>query len=185
MLQTIRTIFLLVIGVPVLGLIAWFGIKQYWSGDGEIVLVAPDGSPMQYSIDGQAEQSIVAGSHLALHVHQGPHEVELTTRAGAVTRKVKVTSGFQRMLTPSLGQCFVLLDVSKSHYGTADGEPEIKERVAATGQLDLPSELYYDESALPHSIKEGHSCKLLLEVECDALDGDDHRVLAALGYQGK
>src|SRR5437868_1323307 len=90
-LRMIRTVFLLIIGVPLLGLMAYFGIQQYFSGKGEIVLVAPGDAALRFTLDGGETGSLEPGKHRTLTVPQGRHRVELDTGSATVTRAVKVT----------------------------------------------------------------------------------------------
>lgn len=186
MINKIRLVIALVVGVPLLILGGGFVAYQAIAGDGEITLVAPPDVELKYSLDNGPLQTLAAGQHTRLKAKQGEHTATLDFGDGAATRKFKVSNGFADMLVPGKGQCFAVLDVAKSHYDYGHGAakfPEVDKRIAEDQPADLPGSLYFDENALPSSLKEGNSCNLLVEVPCAALKGTDAELLKAAGYE--
>lgn len=156
-------------------------------GSGHIVVVASEESPVTVSIDGAAEATVSPGAHSKFEVKQGRHKAKLSTREGSTEHGFDVSSGFADLLVPASDeQCFVVLDVSKSHYQFGGKEsakfPTITRRVAANDVYDLPGSTYYSEKELPRSIKENSSCHLLLEVDCEMIKLDDLKLLKTLGF---
>lgn len=187
MLNKVRLIIALVIGVPVLLIGAGMAAYTFINGKGDIELVAPGDADLKYSLDNGPQQTLKAGTHAKLPVEQGKHALELESTYGKAQRSVEITNGFQDLLVPADdGQCFVVLDVSRSHYQygskTADKYPKVKARVKSSDTYDLPGSLYYSEKSLPASLKEGNACNLLLEVECKHLDKSDSELMVAMGY---
>lgn len=186
MLNKIRLIILLVVGVP--ALLIGGGIAAYTAiaGDGEITVVAPPDVALKYTVDNGAAQTLAAGNHGTLKAKQGEHTVTIDFGDGPTSRKFKISSGFANMLVPGKGQCFLLLDVAKSHYDYGHGTakfPSVDKKIADDQPFDLPGSLYFSEASLPSSLKEGNSCNLLTEVPCEALKGSDAEVLKAAGYE--
>jgi hypothetical protein len=182
MLTKIRLGIAVVVGVPVLLFMAYSALNTYFTGAGKVHLVGPyDGTAV--SVDGKPAQELGEGEHLRLELAQGEH----TLAFGDVSRKVQVKNGFTELLVPvSEEQCFVLLDVSKSHYdfGHGGGVPLPKLDRRFKGNIgELPSHTYFGESALPSSINEGDSCNLLEEVDCEELDLDDSKLITELGFR--
>lgn len=187
MLNKVRLIIVLVIGVPMLLIGAGMAAYTFINGKGDIELVAPGDADLKYSIDNGPQQTLRAGNHAKLPMAQGKHGLELESTYGKAQRTVEITNGFQDLLVPADdGQCFVVLDVSRSHYQygskTPDKFPTVKGRVKSSDTYDLPGSLYYSEKSLPASLKEGNSCNLLLEVECKHLEKSDTELMAVLGY---
>lgn len=156
-------------------------------GSGHAVVVAPEDGPVSVSIDGAAPKVVAAGAHQQFELKQGAHTLKLDGAGGAVERKVDVKSGFATLLVPANDhQCFVVLDVSKSHYNfgnkPAAKAPTVKTRVASHDIYDLPGSTYYSEEELPSSIKENSSANLLIEGPCELLSGSTSDVLKTLGY---
>lgn len=185
-LQKIRLVILLVIGVPALLFVGGMAVNEFVNGKGKLVLVAS--APLTFTLDGAAPQTLTAGEHRELTVEQGKHVLSLESELGKGERLVDVTNGMQRFLVPAdEGQCFVLLDVLHSHFtfgsDPADPHPRLKQRIKATDLFDLPgSGVYFSERGLPSSIKEDSTCLLLVEAECDELGKDDEALLKGLGY---
>lgn len=187
MLSKIRLIILLVVGVPMLLLGAGYAAYTFMNGKGDIELVAPGDADLTYTLDNGKSATIKAGNHMKIPVEQGKHALELESTYGKAQRSVEVTNGFQHLLVPADdGQCFVVLDVSRSHfqYGskTPAKYPTVKARVKSAEPYDLPGSLYFSEKSLPSSLKEGNACNLLLEVECKHLEKSDTELMVALGY---
>lgn len=187
MLSKIRLIIVLVIGVPMLLFGAGAAAYTFMNGKGDLELVAPADAELSYTVDNGPKRTLTAGNHVKLPVEQGKHALELESTYGKAQRTVEVTNGFQHLLVPADdGQCFVVLDVSRSHYQygskTADKYPTVKARVKSSDTYDLPGSLYFSEKSLPASLKEGNACNLLLEVECKHLEKSDSELMVALGY---
>ncbi|MHB8877766.1 MAG: hypothetical protein ACYC8T_29085, partial [Myxococcaceae bacterium] len=130
-LHNVRLVLIVVIGVPVLLFVGVSAAWEYVKGDGALELVAPE-EGLSYSIDGAPAVTLGAFGHQKVKLPQGEHTVKLDD----TVRTVKVSSGFAHLLVPAADQCFVLLDVSKSHYDFGKNKgtpplPRIKERVAA------------------------------------------------------
>jgi hypothetical protein len=181
MFRKLRLVFLAVIGVPCLlftgGLLAYTALF----GDGEVVVVAPEGRDLALKLDGQSV-SVARGQHQAFKVKQGTHTVSF----GATDKPVAIKNGFTKLLVPSSSdQCFVLLDVSNGNYihGThmADPFPRIVARIPSTAPYDLSASVHFSEAELPRSIKDNETCELLREAPCEALKGDDLSLLKDLG----
>lgn len=148
MINKLRLVILLVVGVPALILGGGYVAYQAIAGDGEITLVAPPDVELKYSLDNGALQTLAAGQHTRLKAKQGEHTAALDFGDGATTRKFKVSNGFADMLVPGKGQCFAVLDVAKSHYDYGHGAakfPEVDKRIAEDQPADLPGSLYFDE----------------------------------------
>lgn len=187
MLNKVRLVILLVLVVPAVLFGLGFAAYQFISGKGDIQLVAPADADLTYSIDNGPPGTLKAGRNLKLALPQGKHGLKLESSYGKAERTVDITNGFAHLLVPADdGQCFVLLDVSKSHYEygskKADKYPRIKARVKSSETYDLPGSLYFSEASLPKSLKEGNACNLLREVECDQLARGDTELMMAMGY---
>jgi hypothetical protein len=186
MLRTIRLVILLVVGIPVLALIAWSALSTWLTGQGTLVFVAPEDSGLRVALDDRSPSTIAPGGHQSFRVKQGTHRIELMSRDGRVERNVKVSSGFAELLIGADHQCFALLDVSRSHYHSgekSDALPKVKRRIKADDAYDLPSHTFFGEGDLPRSIGENESCNLVLESACEDLALDDDQLLTALGYR--
>jgi len=187
MLNKVRLIIVLVIGVPLLLFGAGMAAYTFINGKGDLEIVAPGDADLTYTLDNGKQQTLKAGNHAKLPVEQGKHGLTLESTYGKAERHVEVTNGFQHLLVPADdGQCFVVLDVSRSHYQygskAADKYPTVKARVKSSDAYDLPGSLYFSEKSLPASLKEGNACNLLLEVECKHLEKSDAELMVALGY---
>lgn len=171
------------LGLPILVLGAGVAAYQGLFGEGDLVFVAPFSGSLTFDIDGHP-QTLKAGDHRRVKAKQGKHQVKLSTDEGDVSRTVEVKNGFAELLVPGTGQCFVVLDVSRSNYKfddkPADKLPTLKERIGADQITDLPGALYYSDEELPQSIKENASCNLLLRVDCGMLKLSDTELLTAL-----
>lgn len=180
-------IILLGLGVPAvlcgLGVAAY----QYISGEGKVRLVAPGDAELSYSLDGNPMLTLAKGGSTLLKLQQGKPTLALESSYGKTQRVVDVQNGFADLLVPADdGQCFVVLDVSRSHfqYGskTPAKYPGVKARVKSSETYDLPGSIHFTESSLPSSLKEGSACNLVQEVECKLLDQDDTEMLVAMGF---
>jgi hypothetical protein len=184
-LRKVRLIILAVIGIPTLLFMGGMAVYEYVAGDGHLHLVAPEDAELSYVIDGRPAKKLAPGVHENITLPQGEHVVKLSSDIGQTERKVKISSGFAQLLVPAHdGQCFVLLDVSKSHYGNAKTakQPKLLQRISASTIADLPSSTHFGEASLPSSIKDDESCDLLETVDCGVLSKDDGELLVALGY---
>ncbi|MEW5738750.1 MAG: hypothetical protein AB1938_07475 [Myxococcota bacterium] len=186
-MSKIRLIILLGLVVPAVLCGLGFAAYQFISGKGNIELVAPADADLSYTIDGSPPGKVSRGGHLKIPLEQGKHQLQLESTYGKATRNVDVKNGFAHLLVPADdGQCFVVMDVSRSHfqYGSKPPAkyPTIKARVKSSDIYDLPGSTYFSEKALPQSLKEGNACNLALEVECEHLAKGDTELLTAMGY---
>lgn len=187
MLNKVRLVIFLVLVVPAVLAGLGFAAYQFISGKGDVQLVAPADADLTYSVDDGPPQKVKAGGHVKLPLAQGKHGLKFESSYGKSERTVDISNGFAHLLVPADdGQCFVLLDVSKSHYEygskKADKYPRIKARVKSNETYDLPGSLYFSESSLPRSLKEGNACNLLKEVECEQLARGDTELMMAMGF---
>ncbi|MEW6433127.1 MAG: hypothetical protein AB1730_16610 [Myxococcota bacterium] len=187
MLNKVRLIIFVVLVVPALLIGLGAAAYTFINGKGDIELVAPADADLSYSLDSGPKGTVKAGGHLKIAVEQGKHGLELESAYGKAQRTVEVTNGFQHLLVPADdNQCFVVLDVSRSHYQygskTADKYPTVKARVRSSDIYDLPGSLYFSEKSLPANLKEGRACNLLVEVECKHLEKSDSELMVAMGY---
>jgi hypothetical protein len=182
LLRKIRLIIAMVVGIPVLLFMGISAIHTYAVGEGRVHVVA-DETEVDVSIDGVRVGGVAAGTHRSFQVKQGTHRVEITGDGEAQQREVKVSSGFANLLVPaSNDQCFVVLDVSNSHYGSGKERPKVSKRIARGEIADLSSSTHYGENELPHSISDKESCELVSTIDCAVLSGEDSAVVMALGY---
>ncbi|GMU60489.1 MAG: hypothetical protein AMXMBFR34_22520 [Myxococcaceae bacterium] len=186
-MNKIRLVILLVLVVPSVLCGLGFAAYQFISGEGKARLVAPGDSELSYSLDGSPTLKLPKGGNTMLKLKQGKHTLELESTHGKTQRVVDVKNGFVDLLVPADdGQCFVVLDVSRSHfqYGskTPAKYPGVKARVKSSETYDLPGSIHFTESSLPSSLKEGSACNLVQEVECKLLDQDDTEMLVAMGF---
>jgi hypothetical protein len=186
-MSKVRLVILLVLVVPAVLLGLGFAAYQFISGAGDIELVAPSDADLTYVIDNAPPGQLAKGNHLKVPLKQGKHTLELESTYGKAHRVVDVKNGFVHLLVPADdGQCFVLLDVSRSNYQygskTPDKFPTIKARVKSSDIYDLPGSVYFTQAALPQSLKEGNACNLLQEVECEHLAKADAELFALMGY---
>jgi hypothetical protein len=80
-------------------------------------------------------------------------------------------------------QCFVLLDVSQSHYqdstGTAHVPPKVLARFRGGWPFDVPAGTYVDVKALPASAR-WQKPRLLAEVDCELFAKTDEALASWL-----
>jgi len=186
-MSKVRLVILLVLVVPSVLCGIGFAAYQFIAGDGDIELVAPGDADLSYSLDNAPPQKLTRGNHTTLKAKQGKHTLELESTYGKAHRVVDVKNGFSNLLVPADdGQCFVLLDVSRSNYQygskTPDKYPTLKARVKSSDIYDLPASVYFTQASLPQSLKEGTACNLLQEVECEHLAKSDEELFQLMGY---
>lgn len=141
--------------------------------------------------EGAMAISVSPGSHVELKVRRGAHTV-IWARGQKLVHEFQTSGGFWNALVRAKeGQCFVLLDVTRSHYGAslADGTrplPDVKKRLDA----DLVALDWNNEDAvfarrdLPRSTK--YHVKIVQQLDCAALALSDENLLReTLGYTGQ
>ncbi len=188
-----RVILILAVSV-VVGLTLIFSITagvQHFLFAGSLHLLAPRDAELRVQLDGGPVVVLQAGMHTELKVKRGPHVVSLQARGEETTQTFETSGGYwQAFLSVEPNQCFVLLDVTGSHYGSvlADGTmplPRLEQRY--TPQLvrvSWPNDVFFDLADLPSASK--YQVKLVAQLTCDALSQSDEELLrGTLGFKGR
>jgi hypothetical protein len=172
---------LVIVGLGVLFAGAFAG-WQYWKGEGTVHVVAPGDSELEVAIDGAAPQTLQPGEHFKTHLPQGEHQVALSVAGVEKKQKVRVTSGFTDLVVPAEGQCFVNLDVTKSHYESSSSaaSPTVDRRFRETTPFDLPGSTYFTDAELPRSLKKRSRAHLMVQIPCEEIEKSDAEILAEL-----
>lgn len=163
---------------------------RYFFGKPSIHLVAPEGSSLEVSVDGQRlAPTKTTENHLTFEVRKGAHLVDITDAASGTNHKhqVSLRNGFTELVLPANEQqCFARFDVSKAMYeqkGSGMQEPPaLKERYAGATPFELPASTWLNIKELPERLKKGNRAHLLLPVDCSALGGSQEQISAAAGF---
>lgn len=189
-LRSIRTILLMVFGVPCLLVIAWVVVDVWLNGKAKVHVVAPDDSPLTVSIDGQVQDSLAPRESKVYEIEQGEHTVRLVSEGGEVAHHLTLDSGWQKWVAPAVDQCFAQVDVFDVYYEpkVKKGEyplPEIKsvhepEPFKADGQLVVDAK--YIEDVLPS--ESSGAVVVTVPVPCGFVGASDEDLMSWLGYRG-
>jgi uncharacterized RDD family membrane protein YckC len=158
---------------------------------GRLHLVAPRGAELRVQLDAEPAIVLPPGTHLAVKVDRGAHVVSLRLRGEETSQSFQTSGGFWHAFTSvEPDQCFVMLDVSDSHYGAAlaDGtrllpglEQRYQPQLVVLSWLD---DVFFDPAELPESSQ--NPVKLVTQLGCEALSLPDEDLLrGTLGHEGR
>jgi hypothetical protein len=206
-LRKVKTALIVVFGIPCLILVVGVGVHEYFKGQGELHVLAPQADRVSVDIDGELAGKIPAGQHEVFDVSRGTHTVDITVGGGdeTVSYAFEAKSGFWHGVAPaSADQCLAQLEVSETYYEGAkvkDGMlplPRLEDRFrggdggaggagsgGAGGVVTLNGSVYFSEEALPNEIDEGSKIYLVFEIPCALMDAPDQEVVVSyLGFMG-
>jgi hypothetical protein len=151
---------------------------NYFTGNGEITVVAPPDAELKVSIDGVEQPVIAADARGHYDVAQGQHAIVVGDR----TWDIKVSSGFFHQLLPATNQCFVRYDVTKSFYKTgADQEMTVEDRYFDDKPVDVGSSDYFTDGEFPSSIKDGDHVYFVRDVPCTSKNATNIELVDQFG----
>ncbi len=78
-------------------------------------------------------------------------------------------------------QCFVLIDVTKSHYGSDKGSSSIVTRYPEHQPVEVEGGAYFGVGGLPGSKQLFASAHMVQDVPCDRMKASDAELLHAVG----
>ncbi len=176
---------------------AAFGVLLYLNHlfregrDGRVLIVAPLTAPLSATLDGAPIQLAPGEVHRATVSH-GEHRLEVTGPE-PFSRRFTIDSGRNPRVVPVLAeQCYVELDVTRSHYGEGARPAPSVARVVRHDDVWISLDgLAFTEAELPSSARYSTNSRgdvtnvqliqLWRPIPC-ALDGRPDEILRALGY---
>ena len=158
----------------------------YMTGEADLHVLAPQNTGITVRVGDKDVATVKAGAHTKFSIAQGEYSIELANDDGDThTVKVNVDSGFYEALVPSTAeQCFADLDVYETFYGKANPPPmpELAGTHGSDKAMDVSSNHYYSDAALPNEVKEGSTINLVQEIPCDLVGKDVDIINEAVGF---
>ena len=164
--------------------------NMWMFGEGSLHVMAPDFEDATVSVDGQELATLSPGQHRTIDLAQGAHTVTLTTASGAtVTHELDVSSGFWQQFTPVEGQCVAVVEATDYFYTGEENAaglsplPTLEER--HRGPFDVSSSYYYSVDALPSTINEDTTVRLVQNIPCEMMELSSKEIVVGyLGWEG-
>ena len=180
-LSKLQLIAALVIGLPLLLLVGFFGSRHYLAGEADLHVVAPASDGVRVLLDNTAHD-LQPGETLCLRPKRGPHTLAVTRPALQAKERYSfaVSSGYWDGVVVLPGQCLVQMDVTGVLYEDDDPEPVlgIEASFGQAGVWELERSTYRSLGELPRHT--GGRVRVLQEVPCDLLAGDEEALRQAL-----
>jgi hypothetical protein len=184
-----KKILIIVLVLAVLGVAGQFVWLHYY-GDGMGFVFAPARTPVQVQLDGSTVIRVPAGDVRAMALPRGAHRIRIELAGASIEHELTIEGDQDNFALPVLAeQCFVTLDVTRSHYakgGKSRGAqaPYITKRNRRSEAFRLASGHFYRESDLPETTQKSVGVYLVRELPCSRMHLADDLLLESLGYAG-
>jgi hypothetical protein len=157
--------------IAVLGSIAAGYAFVSWFGRGDLVVVAPRDEVLTVLIDGEAA-TVPMGENHTFALARGVRSIVLQTDAGLVEHDVEVVDGLSRFLVAGKNQCFMLVDIAKSHYRREGASvppppPRLVTRLYSGDRWKLSGNVYLPGRDPPTVYSGNVSLVLVRELDCE------------------
>ncbi len=182
-MNTLRTILVLLFGVPSLLCVGGVAIHGIFWGEVKVVVLAPPESPARLDIGTEISETIPAGEHRILEVAQGEYPTYVEGSGAAMELTLDLSNGFDAFLIVLPEQCIAQVDVTDVFYGGSNDAPHIEARIQGPKVVDYPwSTSGFDADSLPSSVYESSSVYMFQQLPCEMLSMEDAELMAALGW---
>ena len=184
-----KKVIISVLALAVLGMAGQFVWLHYY-GDGTGFVFAPTRTPIQVQLDGSSVIRVPAGDVQAMALSRGSHRIKIELAGASIEHELIITGAQDIFALPVLAeQCFVTLDVTRSHYtkgGKAKGAqaPYVTKRHRQSEAFKLAKGHFYREADLPETTQKSVGVYLVRELPCSRMHLADDLLLESLGYAG-
>ena len=184
-----KKILISVLVLAALGVAGQFVWLHYY-GDGTGFVFAPARTPVQVQLDGRTAIRVPAGDIQAMALPLGAHRIQIELAGTSIEHELTIEDSQDIYALPVLAeQCFVTLDVTRSHYtkgGKAKGAqaPYVTKRHRQSEAFKLTKGHFYRESDLPETTQKSVGVYLVRELPCSRMHLADDLLLESLGYAG-
>lgn len=182
-MNTLRTILVLLFGVPSLLCVGGVVIHGIFWGEVKVVVLAPPETPARLDIGTEISETVPAGDYTILEVAQGEYPTYVEAGGAAMELTLDLSNGFDAFLIVLPEQCMAQVDVTDFFYGGRNDDPHIEARIQGPKVVDYPwSTAGFDPDSLPSSIYDGSSVYMFQQLPCEMLALEDDALMAALGW---
>jgi hypothetical protein len=157
-----------------------------WFARGDLVVVAPR-SALTVSIDG-VRTDVPSGRSQTFPLARGRRSIVLESDAGRAEQALEVVDGFSRYLLAGKNQCFVLVDIAKSHYRVegsvgAPPLPRMVTRIYSGEGWALSGNIYLPGRDPPTVYSGDVSLIVVREIDCELFSPEigDRQLFEAAG----
>ena len=161
-----------------------FALRAYIGGEGMVHVMFPQDDIGTLRVDGREVTPWDRRSRVRTYsVAQGTHQVSVESAQGhSASYSVKIEDGFAYQVIPfDAEQCFVLIDVAKSHYGSGKGASVLVKRYPEHHPIEVEGGAYFGVEGLPGSNQAFSSADMVQDVPCELLKESDAAILKAVG----